>query len=132
MQKYSSDIRPLKRRRSNRISDEDHEEEVTSPPAVKREEVTTVYTAQLVVYDQHLHRLLTDGDYEVVLQEQCDHLTGGGKSRASWETISGNCVSMAKAKTISTMGLSCFFEIIYRCEALNSCLLSPVGLCMMR
>ena len=96
MPKYSSDIRPLKRRRSNRISDEDHEEEVTSPPAVKREEVTTVYTAQLVVYDQHLHRLLTDGDYEVVLQEQCDHVTGGGKSRASWETISGNCVSMPK------------------------------------
>ena len=55
--------------------------------------MTSVYTAQLVVYDQHLHRLLTDGDYEVVLQEVSDQVTSCGRSRASWETISGHCVS---------------------------------------
>ena len=91
----SPDVRPQKRRRSNRIPDEDADEEVIlSSPVTAKEEVTSVYTAQLVVYDQHLHRLLTDGDYEVVLQEVSDQVTSCGRSRASWETISGHCVSM--------------------------------------
>ena len=95
MLRPSPDVRPQKRRRSNRIPDEDADDEVILSPvaAARQEEVTSVYTAQLVVYDQHLHRLLTDGDYEVVLQEVSDQVTSCGRSRASWETISGHCVS---------------------------------------
>ena len=77
---------------------------MTTSPAVRQEELTSVYTAQLVVYDQHLHRLLTDGDYEVVLQEQCDHMTTGGRSRASWETIPGHRVSIGFIEVRESQG----------------------------
>ncbi len=44
----------------------------------------TVYGAELVIYDKYKRCLLTEGDYEVALQEMSAMTY---KKQASWETV---------------------------------------------
>ena len=51
---------------------------------MESEKESVVYGAELVIYDKHKRCLLTEGDYEVALQE----LTAMAyKKQASWETV---------------------------------------------
>ena len=44
-----------------------------------------LYGAELVVYDKHRRCQLTDGDYEVALQDLATKIDS--KRQASWETV---------------------------------------------
>ncbi|KAF5303374.1 hypothetical protein FQR65_LT08287 [Abscondita terminalis] len=47
-----------------------------------------LYGSELVVYDKHNRCLLTDGDYEVYLQEVTTSTKGSPKKHSSWESVS--------------------------------------------
>ncbi|KAF5287861.1 hypothetical protein FQA39_LY15637 [Lamprigera yunnana] len=73
------------------ISNEDEE------PVTKRRrsisngrlfEESKLYGTELVVYDKHSRCLLTDGDYEVFLQEVINSTKGSPKKYSSWENVS--------------------------------------------
>ena len=53
-----------------------------------------VYGAELVVYDKHKRCLLTEGDYEVALQDLTTKVPS--KKQATWETVMdgkvGTCI----------------------------------------
>jgi polycomb protein SUZ12 len=46
-----------------------------------------LFGSELIVYDKHNRCLLTDGDYELVLQEVQANVKGSPKKLSSWETI---------------------------------------------
>lgn len=46
-----------------------------------------LFGAELIVYDKHNRCLLTDGDYELVLQEVQANVKGSPKKYSSWEDI---------------------------------------------
>ncbi|PSN48543.1 hypothetical protein C0J52_05918 [Blattella germanica] len=48
---------------------------------------TKLFGSELIVYDKHNRCLLTDGDYELVLQEVQANVKGSPKKLSSWETI---------------------------------------------
>jgi len=50
-------------------------------------EETKLFGSELIVYDKHNRCLLTDGDYELVLQEVQANVKGSPKKLSSWETI---------------------------------------------
>jgi polycomb protein SUZ12 len=50
-------------------------------------EDTKLFGSELIVYDKHNRCLLTDGDYELVLQEVQANVKGSPKKLSSWETI---------------------------------------------
>ena len=51
---------------------------------MESEKESVVYGAELVIYDKYKRCLLTEGDYEVALQELS---TMTYKKQASWETV---------------------------------------------
>ncbi|XP_063976652.1 polycomb protein suz12-B [Diachasmimorpha longicaudata] len=61
----------------------------SSPGTIKNggEEVK-LYGSELIVYDKHNRCLLTDGDYELGLQEVQTNVRSSPKKHSSWETIS--------------------------------------------
>lgn len=46
-----------------------------------------MFGSELIVYDKHNRCLLTDGDYELVLQEVQANVKGSPKKLSSWESI---------------------------------------------
>lgn len=50
-------------------------------------EEVKLYGSELVVYDKHKRCLLTDGDYELVLQEVQPSSKNSPKKHSSWEAI---------------------------------------------
>jgi polycomb protein SUZ12 len=50
-------------------------------------EGTKLFGSELIVYDKHNRCLLTDGDYELVLQEVQANVKGSPKKLSSWEAI---------------------------------------------
>lgn len=50
-------------------------------------EDTKLFGSELIVYDKHNRCLLTDGDYELVLQEVQANVKGSPKKLSSWEAI---------------------------------------------
>lgn len=54
---------------------------------VNGNEEVKLYGSELVVYDKHNRCLLTDGDYELGLQEVQTSVRASPKKHGSWETI---------------------------------------------
>lgn len=46
-----------------------------------------LYGSELIVYDKHNRCLLTDGDYELGLQEVQTNIRSSPKKHSSWETV---------------------------------------------
>ncbi|KAJ4427928.1 hypothetical protein ANN_23938, partial [Periplaneta americana] len=59
----------------------------SSGPLKNSLEETKLFGSELIVYDKHNRCLLTDGDYELVLQEVQANVKGSPKKLSSWETI---------------------------------------------
>ncbi|KAJ9575928.1 hypothetical protein L9F63_007240, partial [Diploptera punctata] len=59
----------------------------SSGPLKNPMEETKLFGSELIVYDKHNRCLLTDGDYELVLQEVQANVKGSPKKLSSWETI---------------------------------------------
>ncbi|PFX29034.1 polycomb protein suz12-like [Stylophora pistillata] len=82
---------PTKRRRVGRSYPEgEWEDGDASDNSSSCETAHTVYTAELIVFDNNKHCLLTDGDYELALHEK--HKRPGRKkgilsNRTSWENV---------------------------------------------
>lgn len=75
----------------------------------------TVYTAELIVFDNNKHCLLTDGDYELALSEK--HKRPGRKkgilsNRTSWENVFEGQVSSRET-------LTCNVCLFYQFLAIN-------------
>ena len=82
---------PAKRRRVARGSPQgEWDDGSASENSNSYETEHTVYTAELIVFDNNKHCLLTDGDYELALSEK--HKRPGRKkgilsNRTSWENV---------------------------------------------
>lgn len=82
---------PIKRRRMARACpDGEWDSGSASENSVSYETENKVYTAELIVFDNNKHCLLTDGDYELALSEK--HKKPGRKkgilsNRTSWENV---------------------------------------------
>ncbi|KAK7867008.1 hypothetical protein R5R35_006872 [Gryllus longicercus] len=59
----------------------------SSGPQKGQVDEVKLYGSELVVYDKHNRCLLTDGDYDLVLQEVQTTIRGSPKKHSSWETI---------------------------------------------
>ena len=87
----TQDEPPAKRRRVARGSPQgEWEDGNVSENSNSCETEHTVYTAELIVFDNNKHCLLTDGDYELALSEK--HKRPGRKkgilsNRTSWENV---------------------------------------------
>lgn len=74
-----------------------------SENSVSYETENKVYTAELIVFDNNKHCLLTDGDYELALSEK--HKKPGRKkgilsNRTSWENVFEGQVNRQKRISI--------------------------------
>ncbi|CAD6239449.1 GSCOCG00008693001-RA-CDS [Cotesia congregata] len=59
----------------------------SSPGSYKCGEQVKLYGSELIVYDKHNRCLLTDGDYELSLQEVQTNVRSSPKKHSSWESI---------------------------------------------
>lgn len=85
---------PVKRYLSNGLCNGDILDGPEEPPHKRRkngkmspfEEDIVLYGSELVIYDKHKHCLMTDGDYELSLQDLGSKISPK-KTTATWETV---------------------------------------------
>lgn len=70
------------------------------------DEESKLYGSELIIYDKHNRCLLSNGDYEVVLQEVASQMKNSPKKHSSWESVSelneccGNIEAFMKGPTV--------------------------------
>ena len=83
VEELPDDPYPKRRRTSRILSNGDHKHIDSENLNLQDEEV--LYGAELVIYDKHRRCQLTDGDYELALQDL--DIPDPAKAQATWETV---------------------------------------------
>lgn len=84
-----------------------------------------MYGSELVVYDKHNRCLLTDGDYELGLQEVQANVRSSPKKHSSWETIPD--IKDCSPFDVFTRGPTLKFRLSWTMEPSNGFVDRPVA-----
>ncbi|XP_021916525.1 polycomb protein suz12-B isoform X2 [Zootermopsis nevadensis] len=100
----------------------------SSGPLKGTVEETKLFGSELIVYDKHNRCLLTDGDYELVLQEVQANVKGSPKKLSSWESI-GEIKEECGPFEVFSKGPTLKFHLSWTTEPSNGLVDRPKPLC---
>lgn len=79
---------PPPKKRLRRSSDEKSSRSSSENKSrTKPQSETVTYRSEITIYDKHCHCLLTDGEYEMCMEESGAPLEGNFGNRSTWETV---------------------------------------------